>query len=377
MIRTATFLIIAGVIGLSAYLPQQRPQYAINSLVERFFRADARPVPALLTDLQAELSDTTPTHYRILLLNHSVYDSAYAVQMRLMLQRELPQATIAEFWEGNAEQLDRCLRNADAVIVPYIGKGDAWTLGQYGKKLDFFAQKGGMVLFSGTHDREKLDQYGLLHSDYSYFFEGATVHLRTEHELLKDIPTEFNLVNFAYPLDLKDPAYEVLADVDGLPVLCHKTVGNGEIIYFGLEYFTDEKIPAQLLSNAFRWAANLQPAPKSGLGATTISNRALRNGEERLYAGSTAPKIEVKVYPNPYVDKATVEFSLNKPTQVSVELADESGRLVAVLLPSRQLSTVGTTYQLDLPAFLAPGNYFVTLQYGSKQEVRKVIKTAK
>jgi Secretion system C-terminal sorting domain len=376
MIRTITFLIIASVVCLSAYLPRTRPAYAINSLVERFFRAEARPVPVLEPEFRPDLADSTPTHYRILMLNYSVYDSAYALQMRQLLQRELPQASIAEFWEGSPEQLERCLRNADVVVLPYVGRGDAWVLGQMGKKLETFAHKGGMVLFSGTHSREVLDQYGLLHSDYSYFFEGATVRLRTEHELLKEIPTEFTLVNFAYPLDLKDTAFDVLAEVDGLPVIGHKTIGSGEIIYLGLEYFTDEKIPAQLLFNAFRWGANLPATSKSGT-ATQITNRPLRNSEERLYAGGTPAKMEVKIYPNPYFDKATVEFSLSKPAQVNVDLADENGRLVAVLLPSRQLSTVGTTYQLDLPAFLSPGNYFVTLQYGGKQEVRKVIKLAK
>ena len=132
------------------------------------------------------------------------------------------------------------------------------------------------------------------------------------------------------------------------------------MIYLGLEYYFDEPQSSRLLTNALRWG--IKPR--------------IKRSEIVLYAGKGAAKTNVfdlKIYPNPYVSKATLDIDITKPTSLSVEMTDELGRNVALLLPRRNLST--GLYRLELPN-LEPGVYLVQCKSNEGTVVRKVVKAA-
>ena len=99
-----------------------------------------------------------------------------------------------------------------------------------------------------------------------------------------------------------------------------------------------------------------------------------RRSEEVLFAGNNIVKTEIKIYPNPYFEKASLEINLEKATTVSVDVTSESGTLVANLLPQRQLSP--GYYRIEVPD-VSPGIYFVKCNFGNHSEVRRVVKVAR
>jgi 5-hydroxyisourate hydrolase-like protein (transthyretin family) len=100
-----------------------------------------------------------------------------------------------------------------------------------------------------------------------------------------------------------------------------------------------------------------------------------KRSEEVLRAGTGIgdPVFDVKIYPNPYVMKATIDIDISKPSTIAVEVTDETGRIVGVLLPLKSLN-VGL-YRLEMPNNLSPGVYFVQCKSGEKTVVKKVVKT--
>ncbi|MBK9337136.1 MAG: T9SS type A sorting domain-containing protein [Lewinellaceae bacterium] len=88
---------------------------------------------------------------------------------------------------------------------------------------------------------------------------------------------------------------------------------------------------------------------------------------------TNTPAFDLKIYPNPYFGKATLDVNIEKSAPVAIEMTDESGALVAVLLPYRVLPQ--GFYRFELPN-VASGVYFVKCQAGKQTTVRKVVKAA-
>ena len=242
-----------------------------------------------------------------------------------------------------------------------------------------FVRQGGMVIFTGTDQYAVLQDFGLLDIDFGYFCKAPTVHESSpEHPVLAGTTEEFTLHNYAYPLDISDPIFVVLADVKGYPVLGYKPIGKGNVVYLGFEYYFDEKESTHVLLNAIRWAVQGKTAvAEKGVevesGATPL---VLKRSEEILYAGTGGQKNELfdlKIYPNPYVSKATLDIELKKSTTLSVEMVDEAGRLAALLLPRKNLSP--GFYRLELPN-VAPGVYLVQCKTNEGTTIRRVFKTS-
>jgi hypothetical protein len=200
-----------------------------------------------------------------------------------------------------------------------------------------------------------------------------------DHPVTSGLPNDFDLQNYAYPLDISDPGFTSLADVRGYPVVGYKMLGAGKVVYLGLEYYYDEPEPSRLLANALRWIAQpkQQPTPSTTISANVEAwqARSPKRSEETLRAGSGGAKNDVfdlKVYPNPYVSKATLDIDLAKPATVEADMTNETGQIVAVLLPRKSLNA--GLYRIDLPN-LPPGVYFVQCRAGEKNTVKKVVKT--
>lgn len=382
---------MAGLLGLAAYWSEDpklldRP-LPVNSTVANF---SPNPAPGLWDwkDSEGPADVNAEEGLRVLMLNYSAYDSAYIYKMKALLTERFPNAVLTDFWDGTTQQLTDVLAGQQLVLVTYPANGAARQVRGYGKVLRQFVQQGGAVVFSGTDQFGVLQQYGLFELDFGYFCSGMRVHEDAlDHPVLLGTPAEFTLTNYVYPLDISDAAFVTLADIQGYPAIGYKPIGTGKVVYLGMEYYYDEVISSQILENAVRWLCPMVAGqePASTLTAQATGNNGTlgtspRRNEERLYAGSgnttppaNTPTFEMKVYPNPYLDKATLDVNLDKSVPVSIDMTDEMGGQVAVLLPYRVLSP--GFYRFELPN-VSPGIYFVKCQAGNQSTVKKVVKAA-
>lgn len=340
---------------------------------------------------------------RVLMLDYNAYDSAYAEKVRRLIHSQLPASTVSEFWDGSARDLGLALATHHAVVITYPSGGDPGLVRAYGKQLAQFVRQGGAVILTGTNDFQALQHLGLFDVESGYYCEDPVIHeIAPDHAILDGTNAHIPLSDFVYPLEVTDPDFVTLVDVlayqsDDAPVSCwtqteeevdpaslrnfpvigYKPLGAGKIIYLGMEYYYDQAEPARILANTLRWAAMPKTGdlPASNTRGVSFSNRPVKRSEEVLQAG-TGPKQDVfdlKIYPNPYFDKATLDIELKKNTTVAVEMTDESGRIVAVLLPQKNLGA--GMYRLELPN-LSAGVYFVQCKTGEKVTTRKVVKTS-
>ncbi|MCC6412398.1 MAG: T9SS type A sorting domain-containing protein [Saprospiraceae bacterium] len=370
MRRLTSLLVILPALWIfSAYKPISAPAPCpVNSTMAPWLC----PAPDQVdVDVVSELVIDSTQELRVLMLNYSAYDSVYAIKMRRFIRRNLPNASCTSFWDGSPADLQRALSGQQVVMITYPTGGQASQIQAYGKILNQFVQRGGSVVFTGTHEFNILQHYGLIELDYGYFCEAPELREIQEHPIFSGTSASFVLKNYAYPLDISDAAFVTLADVRGYPVLGYKPIGKGKVVYLGLEYYYDEPTSTRILINTLQWLS--QPRSSSG---SSVNNREVRNrSEEILFAGSgrQSDVPALKIYPNPYFAKANLDFELSKTRSVAVDMTDETGRLVAVLLPRRNLNS--GTYRLELPN-VEPGVYFVQCQFDGETTVRQVVKTA-
>ncbi len=319
---------------------------------------------------------------RILMLNTTSYDSAYVIKMKNLITKQLPGATLTDCWDVSPQNLTRLLASHHIVVITYPAKGSGTQVRALGKALKQFVQQGGAVVISGTDQFGILQHYGLFDLDFGYFCSGMEVHEDAlDHPVLAGTPPDFFLENYVYPLDISDPNFIVLADIHGYPATGFKSIGNGKVVYLGLEYYYDEPVSTRILENTLRWLAQDR---EEGILNNSPANWSVRatsqRNEERLFAGSgnpaanaNTPAFELKLYPNPYYEKGTLDITLEKSAQVSVEMTNETGGLITVLLPYRTLNQ--GFYRFELPN-LASGVYFIKCQISNQTTVKKVVKMA-
>lgn len=305
---------------------------------------------------------------QVLMLNYSEYGKAYNEKVQAIISRNLPRVSFTECASSDIHSLETALQYTDAVVIAYPSATTPSALAAYGKLLQKFVQGGGSVIVTGTHEFEVLQKFDLIDLDFGYFSKDVPLHcLNQDHPLLQGEPTDFSTTNFAYPLDISDPAFVSVAEVGGYPAVGYKQLGNGRVIYIGVEYYYDEESPSRLLINALSWTAR-----KSASDASEPI-KSVRRNEEVLLAGSVKlDNVDLKVYPNPYMSKATLDLELVRPANVRIEMTDESGRSVAVILPKRPLGA--GLCRFELPN-IAPGIYFVQVQIGEQMYMKKVIKS--
>ncbi|MEI6408918.1 MAG: T9SS type A sorting domain-containing protein [Bacteroidota bacterium] len=385
MLRVACILaLFSGLVSLSAHRVEKpifgACPFAVNSTVAEFFLPGSRLAPQGSLSVEGSEADTS-TLVRVLMLNYSAYDSAYANKVHRLVQRNISNCAVSDFWDGSAEDLSNALIGQDAVVITYPSGGTTATIKAFGKVLAQFVRQGGGVVFTGTHEFSILQQYGLFDLDFGYFCATPAIHAQLhDHPVTSGLPADFELQNYAYPLDISDPGFTSLADVRGYPVLGYKMLGAGKVVYLGLEYYYEEPEPARLLANALRWIAQSKPQPTTTTASISANveawqARGPKRSEETLRAGSGWAKNDVfdlKVYPNPYVSKATLDIDLTKPATVEADMSDETGQIVAVLLPRKSLNT--GLYRIEIPN-LPPGVYFVQCRAGEKNMTKKLVKT--
>jgi len=361
--KLSLIALLAGIFGLAAFrsdpFSYDRP-YPFNSTIAHFFMEEERSLPNSLNEsVMAEADSLNGLH--VMMLNAFAYDSAYANKVERVIQRRMPTSAFTEFWNGSSEDLAAALSGQDAVVIAYPSGDSPEEIRAYGKVLNLFIRQGGAVILTGTHEFGALQQLGLFDLDYGYYCKERSIgQTLPEHPVFQGVGTDFSTEVYQYPLDISDPNFVTLADVRGYPFMGFKQMGGGKVVYVGLEYYLDEPQSSRLLTNVLRWAAK----PR------------VKRSEIVLYAGKGLGKVnafDLKIYPNPYVSKATLDIDISKPTSLAVEMTDELGRLVSVLLPRRNLST--GLYRLELPN-LDPGVYLVQCISIEGTQVRKVVKAA-
>ena len=372
-----TFLGFIGLNGLWSFRPldvsfEQNPSI-YNSILAQL----VRPEPAPEIDYRSTVSivPDTFTHRRVFMFDYSSYGSPYNGKVKAIIERYLPNTTFAEFSNSEPESLISQLSNCDVAVVAYPSTAAKGVLQAVNKALKQFVQSGGTVILTGTHEFEILQQMGLFDLDFGYYSKERPIHInKSAHPICQGVHNDFALSNFSYPLDVSDSAFVTLADVDGYPVIGYKNVGLGKAIYIGVEYYFDESESSQILLNAISRDLEVENDHIVEVDPLFQSSSPRKN-EELLFAG-TGPKMEevdLKIYPNPYYSKATLDINVAKPTPVMVEMTDKLGRIVALVFPKK---TIGPGLcRFELPN-INPGIYFLQVQMGGQTYVRKVVKSS-
>ncbi len=324
----------------------------------------------------AEPAADTATASRILMFDYPAYDSAYAVKAESYLRQNTANFRFTQFWKGSPAEFAAALANCQVAVLPYPSKGEEDLLRAYGAALKNFARNGGTIVVNGTHEYDVLRNLGLFDLDFGYYFPTPKFHQsQPGHPILAGLTPDFSTENYAYPLDVSDPDFVSLADVKGYPAVGYKFLGRGAVVYLGPEFYFDEKNSTQLLVNAVNWCAKIakpkidRPTEKSA-GPSRPRRLTLRLAPNEFPAKDS---VGLKIYPNPYHDRADIELAVGEPTQMTVEVNDQLGQLVAVMLPRKTLAQGKHLLELpDLPA----GVYFVKCKYGNTTTVRKVVKTS-
>ncbi len=388
MFRVASLtVLVSGLLSLGAYHQPGGLKFAerplpFNSTVSHFSLPFERPSGGDL-DILAD-PDPLGNDLHILMLNYTAYDSMYVAKVRYLINKRLPGCTITDFWDGTTDELKEALAENQIVVVTYPANGVKKQVRAYGNVLEQFVRQGGAVVFSGTNQFGMLQQFGLIDLDFGYFCSDLEVHETTaDHPVLKGTPAQFSMTNYTYPLDISDPKFVTLADIQDCPTMGYKVLGEGKVVYLGFEYYFDEVVSTRILENTLRWLAppvKTPPAPEPVAAVSTVNernwtSRTVKRSEEVLYTGGgnkpKAAAVDLKLYPNPYIDKAVLDLDLPRTSVVSVELTNESGSIVATPF-RRQIVTAGPL-RVDIPNVPA-GVYFVKCQIDGQNIVRKVVK---
>ncbi|ESU26305.1 hypothetical protein FLJC2902T_27860 [Flavobacterium limnosediminis JC2902] len=80
------------------------------------------------------------------------------------------------------------------------------------------------------------------------------------------------------------------------------------------------------------------------------------------------------VYPNPVKETLYFDFNSNQAETLSIDLYDNSGRLISNLLKNQNFPTGNNSQKLDLPLTLAEGVYFLTISNGTNTANIKIVK---
>jgi len=83
---------------------------------------------------------------------------------------------------------------------------------------------------------------------------------------------------------------------------------------------------------------------------------------------------ELLVYPNPIQQAATLEYTLENPENISIQLVDMQGKVLTTYI-DHQAQSIGTYQQpIELPTYLSAGVYYLTIRSANGQVAIKVRK---
>ena len=80
------------------------------------------------------------------------------------------------------------------------------------------------------------------------------------------------------------------------------------------------------------------------------------------------------VYPNPFRENVTIDFKLDEPKILSMDLYSNDGRKVANLMKDKDFQAGFNSQQLDFPEALSDGVYFLKVFNGNDAVTIKIVK---
>ncbi len=144
-------------------------------------------------------------------------------------------------------------------------------------------------------------------------------------------------------------------------------------------------------ANYKAWTFNWR-APSAGTGAVTLYGAFLiadHNGgtsgdttilstllvQEDLCTGinnTETKKMDLQVFANPITDRIQIDLNLLQAGNVNINLYNLNGKITQSLFSGYQLNT-NNIYSFDRNPSLSPGIYFLKVEQGNKQLVKKVV----
>lgn len=88
----------------------------------------------------------------------------------------------------------------------------------------------------------------------------------------------------------------------------------------------------------------------------------------------TTQKQHFLVYPNPVNQIVNLDFNLNQPEELFIDLYDTNGRKISNVLKNKNFQTGYNSQKLDLPETMAKGIYFLNISNGKNTSIIKILK---
>lgn len=163
---------------------------------------------------------------------------------------------------------------------------------------------------------------------------------------------------------LGQPEFSVSANIDG--------VGIGVIGYFRdgsveTQFALDPNSATQTIQTTWDWADLID------ISISVVNSSQNQNANYQLRVGSVLPEDDMLAqnYPNPFNPTTRIEFSLNEPKQVRVDVFDSIGRRISTLVDERLES--GFHYINFDGSGLASGVYFYRIVTNEAVTSRKMV----
>ncbi len=311
------------------------------------------------------ISAQTHEALQVLMLDVSTYDAYYSEQIQGALMAIDPRIGVSNFTDAN-QDLSQSLVGKDIVIVAYPHKGNTQKLRAYGTTLQQFAQQGGLVVFTGTHEISKLNLYNLIQCDRGSYNPAPFVRLIQRALFTQNLPAEFSTSNFSYPVVINDANYVSLAQDGDRTVYGYKKYGVGTVFYVGLEFYHIDQINRTILENILAFAKNCKQQT-----ATQVNHTAAVVTESRNLPINYTTKVDWTVFPNPYVSRTQAEFTVTQTSRVDLSIYDEAGRTRQRLI--QNVIYEPGQYVVEI-ADLPQGTYFVQLRIGDFRSLKKIVR---
>jgi len=160
-------------------------------------------------------------------------------------------------------------------------------------------------------------------------------------QTVTDINGDYSLDGF--PDNTGNESYFILVDIPGLDTnyTYHKVITSTNNSYTGLDFVVD--------------SAKINPIPNTSVGVNNI----------------VAIENQIRVFPNPASDYATIQYNLKSNSVVKIELFDILGKSVKMILPEAQQG-IGTHTQSWQTSDLRSGLYFIKMTINGSESTIKL-----
>ncbi|MBN2681213.1 MAG: T9SS type A sorting domain-containing protein [Bacteroidales bacterium] len=142
--------------------------------------------------------------------------------------------------------------------------------------------------------------------------------------------------------------YSLSVDIPGFPLIQTYTnilVSESDTVFEELDFFVD----------------------------TTDGNEGIYTEDPLNLPYTELENFSVKTYPNPFTNSFNIEFVINEPSEVLIQIYDIHGRLVFTK-PESSLEAGSYNFQLDGEPISESGNYYISMKVNENIYFKKIVK---